>query len=296
MTPKIAIIAPASYFPLNPGDEDRIVHAAYSLGYDVVWGKHIHECAGFLASSDENRAQDIMQAFANTDVEVIMALRGGYGCARLLDKLDWKFIQKHPKIFVGFSDTTVLQNALLYKSKIPSVTGFLAGFWTKRMPLAFKENLRAVLNGESVVLKNLTSVTAGKTQGVIIGGCLSVFVGLLGTPYLPRLKNKILLLEDVQEEPYKIDRMLTHLKNAGVFNAINGVILGDFYQCFSYNDKTAKAVRLVLKEHFGRLKIPVVAGVRYSHGPEKVVLPFGTWAKIDADKGMVCIDGMKKKC
>ena len=294
MKTKMAIVAPASNFPLTPVKKSLIIKAGVSLGYQIVWGKHVQDCTGFLAGSDADRAEDIMHAFADKDIEIIMAIRGGYGCARLLNKLDWKFIKNHPKIFVGFSDTTAFQNALLAKAKLPSITGFLAGYWTKQLSAQLKDNLSSVLKGNGVVLKNLTALTSGQAKGVLVGGCLSVFIGLLGTPYMPKLKNKILLLEDVGEAPYKIDRMLTHLENAGVFDLVNGVVVWDFYRCSSCEDNKDE-VNQVLNEHFGHLKIPVVSGVFYSHGPEKIVLPFGTKTIVDANEGIVYIDGMKKK-
>ena len=123
---------------------------------------------------------------------------------------------------------------------------------------------------------------------------LSSFVKFLGTPYMPSCKGKILLLEDVEEPPYKLDGMLTHLKNAGIFDKLNGVILGDFYQCRNTYDKTDAQAYLVLKNFFKDFKIPVIYGLPYGHAPQHFCLPLGTKAYMNTTDGRVHIDGIKK--
>ena len=296
MIPKLTVVAPASGMELSSQDKETIADSVETLGYRIDWGAHLDDCERFLAGSDANRAQDLMRAFQNPQTKVILAVRGGYGCARLLKKLDWNIIHRNPKVFVGFSDTTVLQNALLAKAKLTSVTGFLAKFWVQKPKIQLLNSLRAVIDGSSVVLNNLPALTHGSAQGVMVGGCLSSFVSMLGTPYLPNLKGKILLLEEVGEQPYVLDSMFTQLENAGVFDVLSGVVLGDFSRCISTPQNAGDgSMEQVLLEHFSKLKIPVVFSIPYSHETKKIILPFGTKTFIDADKGIVCVDGLKKK-
>jgi len=297
MIQKLSIVAPASGFLLSDTDKTTIGAAVDAMGYRIDWGRHVDAEDRFLAGSDKDRALDLMAAFKNQYTKIILATRGGYGSARLLNKLDWNLIRQNPKIFIGFSDTTALQNALLAKAKLPSITGFLAKFWVQQPQVQLLNSLKAVIDGHGVILNNLSTLTYGTARGIMVGGCLSVFTSLIGTPYMPKLKGRILLLEEAGEQPYVVDGMLTQLRNAGVFDEIAGVILGDFSSCKSSTKNAGDGtIDQVLLDHFAALSMPVVAGVSYTHADKKLVLPFGTKTLVDADKGIVCIDGLKKKC
>ena len=142
----------------------------------------------------------------------------------------------------------------------------------------------------------MPNYSKGTASGILIGGNLTCFTTLIGTPYIPNLKGKILLLEEVGEAPYRLDLMLTHLKNAGIFDKVAGVVLGDFYQCRNIWDKTDDSAYRVLKDFFKDFKIPVMYGLPYGHTPQHFCLPFGTKVTLDTKKGIITIDGIKKKC
>ena len=296
MKPRLTLISPGSPLSLTKTNVKKLDSAVNKLGYSSDYGKFQMHQDRFLAGSDKERVAQIMNAFCDKKTDVIMAIRGGWGCARILDKLNWETIKKHPKPLVGFSDVTTLQNAMIVKAGLASITGFVAKFWLNKTGSLTQESLAHVLAGEGVILEGLTGMTHGKATGKIIGGCLSSFEGLIGTSYMPKPQGKILLLEEVGEEPYVVDRMLTHLRNAGIFDAVNGIVLGEFYQCVpAVHNKADGTINQVLQEQFGKLKIPVVCGVPYTHAPNGVVLPFGTKTLVDADKGIIRIDGLIKK-
>ena len=296
MKPRLTFVLPGSPLVLPDKAAKKLEKNVAALGYSPYYGKAPMHVDRFLAGADRERAIQLMSAFKDPKTEVIMALRGGYGSARILDKLDWRFIQNHHKLFVGFSDATLIQNAFIAKAKMPSITGFVAKFWAQKVGNLTHESLAHVLGGEGVTLEGLTGMTRGTATGIMVGGCLTSFVELVGTPYMPSLKGKILILEECGEEPYVVDRMMTHLKNAGVFDRVAGVILGEFYQCVSspHNRKDGSVAR-VLQDHFSKLKIPVVSGVPYTHGFNGIVLPFGTKTFIDANKGIIRVDGLAQK-
>ena len=210
MLKKMAIISQSSF--TSEYDEQKVRLALKSFGYEPVYGENVFEYNRFLAGSDDKRAEDVMWAFTDKTIDAVMTLRGGYGSARLLDKLDYKQIAKHKKPFFGFSDATALQLALWQKSKLISYSGLQASFLQDKLKEPMKESFKAFLSGKKVVWTDLTPVTAAKAKGVLIGGTLSLIVSLIGTPYEPDFKKAILVLEDVGEEPYRVDRMLSQLR------------------------------------------------------------------------------------
>ena len=283
---KMAIISPSS--PTQELDTQKIAEALKKYGYEPIYGQAAFDKERFLAGIDEVRADDIMWAFIDKSVDAIMTLRGGYGSARLLDKIDYKFIAKHKKPLFGFSDATALQLALWKKSKLVSYSGIQASFLQDKINIGLEKTFESALSGKKISWQGLTPIKKGKTTGRLIGGTLSLITSLIGTPYEPNFKNTILVLEDVGEEPYRVDRMLTQMKLTGVFDKIKGIVLGDWYKCVSKNPADGD-IEAVLNEHFGHLTVPVVKGFPYGHGIKGTIFPIGAKARLDANKGTLDI-------
>ena len=281
---KMAIISPSS--PTKDIDTQKIADALKKYGYEPVYGQAAFDQERFLAGIDEVRADDIMWAFIDKSIDAIMTLRGGYGSARILDKIDYKFISKHKKPFFGFSDATALQLALWKKSKLVSYSGIQASFLQDKIDTGLDKTFEAMLMGQKISWQGLIPVTKGKTTGRLVGGTLTLINSLIGTPYEPNFKKAILVLEDVGENPYRIDRMLTQLRLAGIFDKISGVVLGDWHKCVS-KDQSDGRIDAVLSEHFGHLSIPIVKGFPYGHGIKGTVFPIGAKARLNATKGIL---------
>ncbi len=280
----IRIVAPASPHTLTSADFNKIKNAFAKWGYDVIWSDAIFQKDRFLAGSDNIRAREINDAFADAKTDAIVALKGGYGSPRLLDKIDYAAIRKNPKPFFGFSDLTALQLALYARAGVPSQTGFVASYASEPLAPLLRQTLPKALKNEAQAFARLKSLTGGRAEGILVGGTLTLVETLVGTPYLPDMRGKILLLEDVGEEPYRLDRMLTHLRLAGVFNRIGGLILGQWEKCVA-KDKAVGTTAAVLRDHFVRAPFPVIVDFPYGHARNHVVIPIGGHAVLDADKG-----------
>lgn len=288
--PKITVVAPASPLPgLTPEKVAAWTDFWAQKGYSLSFSASCFKSNRFLAGTDADRARDIQAAFGDKDTDFVMALKGGYGSPRLLDKLDYDLIRHNPKPFIGFSDNTALQAALLAKAGLPSLTGFNASFTDRAetAPLLFQTLTKALLQ-KPQTFDGLKSLGKGQTTGPLVGGTLSLFCHLLGTPYLPDLTGAVLVLEEVGEQPYKVDKMLTHLRLAGVFQKVSGIVLGAFERCHS-TDPADGTIEEVLCETFGHLDMPVVTGLPYGHTPDHAVFPLGTKAVLDADAGTLSI-------
>ena len=284
----IALISPSSPTPgMAPQDSlsDLATKLSVLTADEVVVMPHAGNAVRFLAGADEERAADIMAAFSNPQITAIMTVRGGYGSARVLDRLDYDTIRRHPKPVLGFSDATALQNALFARAGITGYSGFQAGFLQTETPTELQRACLSVLAGQPVEHHGLIGLTHGTATGVMIGGTLSVFCGLLGTPYYPDVTNKIIVLEDVGEEPYVLDRLLTQLRLAGVWEKAAGVALGDFTDCVA-KDPADGTVSDVLQEHFGTWSKPVIR-IPYGHRTGRMVVPIGKRVLIDADQGIL---------
>jgi muramoyltetrapeptide carboxypeptidase len=291
----IGIISPASAV-----DDDKLVQKGINylegLGYRTELGKNVGKVRGYLAGTDEERVKDIHQMFSNKKVKAIFCLRGGYGVFRLLDKIDYKLIRNNPKIFVGFSEITALQMAFLCKANLITFAGpMVASNFSNEISSYTKENFwRNITSNkkprriELLSNSSLSRIKTGEISGKLIGGNLSVFTSLLGTDYLPELKNKILLLEEINEPPYKIDRMFNQLKLNNVFKKLNGIVLGDFSDC-TEPSKNKKSLTLmeVWNDYFNSMKIPVVHSFPHGHIKDIVTLPIGSKIKINLKKNFV---------
>lgn len=311
----LGIIAPASA-PPEPKNVDRAIAVLEKLGYKIKLAPNVHKRWGYLAGTDRERASDLMRMFTDKKVNAILCVRGGYGTARLLPLLDYKTIRANAKIFVGYSDITSLHCAFLTKAGLVSFHGPMlnSDFATdelpdftvqsflrtlaSRLPCPAKQGeVRSKEQGLDIATsypdKTVKILRSGIARGKLIGGNLALIGTLIGTPWQPSFKNKILFLEDIGEAPYRWDRMLTHLLNCGLLQQVAGIAIGLNADCDDPNAKTTKEHRQtledVLRERLLPLKIPVVTGLPFGHVPMNATLPVGITATLDANRGQLLL-------
>ncbi len=280
----IGIAAPAGAFKkerLQPG-----IAYLERAGYRVRVGAHAYDRNRYMAGEDGARAGDLHALFADPKVRAIFAARGGYGTTRLLDLLDYGLIRRNPKVFVGFSDTTALQLALYRHAGLITCSGVTVCADLGREREAFTEaaTWRAVQEGVAGPFEGLRPIVGGTAEGRLLGGCLSLVCALQGTGHLPDFDGAILALEDVDEAPYRIDRMLTHLRQTGLLRQVAGVAFGHF-EGARPEEGADWTVEDVLADRTADLGIPVVCGLPYGHQRRRAVLPIGARARLDADAG-----------
>lgn len=285
----VAIIAPAS--PADKNLIDSCINSLENLGLNVVVGKSCTSEYGFLSGTDDIRANDINSMFANKSINGIFAIRGGYGCARLLNLIDFNLIKKNPKVFIGYSDITALHIAINQKSKLITYHGpmvstelikgldeYSFNYYNKF--LFCNDNMIELCNPIENPIK---TINPGVAEGKLIGGNLSLICSSLGTKYEINTKNKILFLEEVGEVPYKVDRMLTHLKQSGKLKDANGIILGDFTDCVAPKDKKSLSLDDIFNEIILPLKKPTIYNLACGHCLPTLTLPLGAKIRLDAN-------------
>jgi muramoyltetrapeptide carboxypeptidase len=288
----ISIVSPAS----SPDNLSRInlgVEYLEKAGYRVIVGKNVGKYHGYLAGTDQERVDDIHNMFNNKDVKAIICVRGGYGSPRLLDKIDFGLIKKNPKIFVGYSDITALNMAFLKKANLVTFSGpmLAVDFWNEVDPFTEEIFWKSVTSDEplgKIPLPEegkINCLKKGESEGELIGGNLALYTSLIGTEFFGSMKGKLLFIEEIGELPYRIDRMLTQIKLAGVFDEISGIILGEFTDC-NESDITKKSLSLgeVIQDYFNKLEIPVIYGFPHGHIKKTLTVPLGIKAKINTSK------------
>ena len=265
--------------------EDKLV----KLGYQVKFSENISGRTGYFSASDETRANDFMELIKDDNVEAIFFIRGGWGAARILEYLDFDVIQANPKIIMGFSDITTLLNAITSNTGLVTFHGPGGNSTWNDYSVNYINQL--LVQGKEVQYANrvgdlqIKTIVPGVSKGELYGGNLSVLTSLLGSDYLPNWEGKILFLEDIGEEPYRVDRMLTQLKLNGLFDKLNGIILGNFRKCIPEEPEISFTLEEVFDQHFKGLSIPVFYGAQIGHIKNKFTLPVGAMISMNADKG-----------
>lgn len=295
----LGLVAPAGFI----GDRFGLAEVeatVRAMGLAPRAAPHLLTREGYLAGSDKIRARDLMAMYADEEVRAIMAVRGGWGSARLLPFLDFAAISARPKLFIGFSDNTALHLALAAHTGVPGIHGpNAAASWPPQAWDAFRQIAfdgamptyavpayeGANLSGRGPALRTFHG---GRARGRLLGGNLSVLSALVGTPYLPDFSGAILFLEDTNESEYRIDRMLTQLALAGILGKVAGVVFGQCTRCANpdggYSNFT---VYEVLDRQFASLGVPAFQGAMIGHIAAQVSMPVGVAAEIDADAGTI---------
>ncbi|HTK70169.1 MAG TPA: LD-carboxypeptidase [Candidatus Eisenbacteria bacterium] len=281
----IGIVAPSG--PVQRGPVLAGARALEQAGFRVRFARHLYDKRGHLAGSDAARAADLNRMLADPDVRCVLMARGGYGLLRLAPEVDWAAMRRDPKIYAGFSDATFLHLGFARHAGVrtlhgPNLQG-LKGSDARRW-LAWVTQPKP---GETVRTLRARSRLAGgrAVVGNVLGGNLTLVHYAIGIGTLPSLKNAILFLEEVNEPPYKVDGMLTHLGLAGALRGVRGVALGDFTKCVPRPHRRELPLREVLADHLEPLGGPILTGIRAGHGPRNVPLPLGARAVLDPHQG-----------
>ncbi len=288
----IGLICPASGFTEHK-KINLVAKYLNKLGFKVKLGSSLvssNKIFPYLSGPDKLRASDFNDFWNDNEIDAIFCLRGGYGCLRLLDYIDFKLVKSKRKILLGFSDITVLLLAIYKKAHLITFHGPMFGykFLNKDLSVVDKSSEKSLwsllFNPKfSFQYSNKLSgytICSGKTNGVLLGGNLTDICSMIGSTYLPDFNGSVLLLEDCNEEPYKIDRMLTQLAVSGVFKNIKGIIFSSFYKC---GFKNKKQLSVFLKEKFTAYKIPIAYGFPIGHEKRNLTVPIGKKVFFDAD-------------
>ena len=284
----VGLVAPAGII-YDESEFDRIQEELAHLGLRSVYGDHVRNRHGYFAGTDENRAADLNAMFKNPDINGIMAVRGGWGCARILPNLDFQMISDNPKVYCGFSDNTTLHHALMAFCNLQTFHGPNGNSeWTDLTKKSFES---VIMKGESASYysaSNVTTIRGGRVSGRLLGGNLSILTTTLGTPYQADFENSLLFVEDIGENTYKIDRMFAHLEQAGVLGQISGLIFGKCTDCSAGTEPTF-ALMDVLDHYLSRYEIPAVYNVDIGHEPDNFTIPIGAMAELDANTGVITL-------
>jgi len=313
----LGIICPAS--PVADGARlERGVRYLESLGYRVSVGANAAKSDGYLAGTDNERADDVHAMFADRRVKGIFCARGGYGTGRLLGLLDYPLIARHPKVFVGYSDVTALEIALWKKCSLVTYHGPMSAvemaggidpfteesLWrtlTSATPgmtvaaesgeAAAKAGQAAAKAGQAAARAGQAAARAGQARGRLVGGNLSLVASLLGTPWQPDLRGAILFLEDIGEDPYRVDRMLVQLAHAGAAARAAATALGQFTSCVVRESGTpTRPLEASFADFAAKARGPVVGGFPVGHERRMATLPLGILARLDARAGTLTLE------
>jgi muramoyltetrapeptide carboxypeptidase len=287
----VAVVSPAG--PPVPGRVAAGVALLRSWGLRPVPAAYALARHRYLAGTDAQRAADLNSALTDPRVRGVIVTRGGYGSQRIADRIDLAAVRADPKPLVGFSDITALHLAMWRGARLAGLYGPGAAWWPRRTGAASARSLRdALMTTKPVVLaREPDAVTAPVTRpgvacGPLLGGNLCLLASSLGTPDFPDLTGAVLLLEDVDEPPYKVDRMLTQLRRGGALDRLAGVAVGQFTRCV---DGRCTDVAGVLAERLTDLGVPVLGGLPVGHGDGQHTVPLGVPATLDVAAGTLTV-------
>jgi muramoyltetrapeptide carboxypeptidase len=295
----VGLIEPAG-FSDGEAQIEAVKFTIEGMGLVPKVAPHVGARHGYLAGTDQARAGDINAMFADPEVKALFAVRGGWGCARLLPFLDWDTIRAHPKLLVGFSDVTALHLAFAARAGFPTIHGpNAANSWAR---ISWESLWRLAFAGERPVFEQppadplapdrwqIRTIRSGTARGRLLGGNLSVLSALVGTPWLPDFDGAILFLEDVGEAEYRIDRMLSQLALAGILGRVAGVAFGQCTRCTAgVPDYTGFTVPQLLEQYLAPLGVPAFGGANIGHVANQLSLPVGIEAEVVAETGTIRI-------
>ena len=285
----VGLINPSS--PIEQEDIDYARKELAALGLNVKLGTHLLDEYGYLAGQDADRAADVNAMFADRSVQALLTMRGGWGCSRILPLLNYDLIRSNPKIIMGYSDITSLLLAIYARSGIITFHGPVAtSVWN---PFSVNYVQRILFDAEPVRMQNPPlnrpqTITGGQARGQLVGGNLSVLSAMVGSAYLPDWENKILFVEEIGEDIYRVDRMLTQLKLAGILDKISGFIFAECTRCEAgEGDEPSLTLTQVLSDWIRPLGIPAWYGSAIGHIRDKFTVPVGVEVEIDANQGII---------
>lgn len=290
----IGIVTPGSY--ITQDELNDSIKNIESLGFKAVYSDKVLEMNGYFSANDKDRADDLMNMFLRKDVNAIMCARGGYGCSRILLLLDYSVIKNNPKVLIGYSDVTALLLGITHKTGLITFHGpvgvssfneFTKKYFNEILVEGKKKTkMISVTDDKPDEPSEIYTIRKGKCSGKLVGGNLSVMVSLIGTEYDTDFADKIIFIEEIGEEPYRVDRMLTQMIQSGKFKNAKGIALGIFRKCESKKDepsfKNSFTLKEVLIDRLSALGIPAAYGLSFGHIKNKFTLPLGIKADFDA--------------
>jgi muramoyltetrapeptide carboxypeptidase len=298
----IGLISPSGPLGATGGDPPEALAAARAhlarAGFHTVIGPHALDAWGYLAGPDAGRAADLQAMFRDPAVHAVLCIRGGYGAMRLLDRLDYDLIRRHPKVFIGYSDITALHLAFYHRAGLATFHGPMITALANDDGHDLTQLLRAVTRPDPLgPLANppggpeIHTLVPGTAEGILLGGNLALLTSLLATPYLPPLKGAVLFVEDIVDSLYRIDRKLHQLRLAGVLEAVAGIVVGECRLSAEPADPGPGPSLLEILEDlivpFGK---PAVYGLACGHGAYHLTLPMGVRVRLDATRGILSVD------
>lgn len=278
----IAVVAPAGRVDQNCLQSG--ISRLEGLGFKVVPGRHLDKAHRYFAGNDRERAEDFQAAFLNREVDAVFCARGGVGAARIIPFLDKKILAQSNKIFVGSSDITTLLIYLMQSFSWLSFHGpMVATHFGKEISPPRESQLLRLLAGDRLEMQfeGTEILQSGVAEGILTGGCLTLLCTTIGTAYEIETAGRILFIEDVNEAPFRIDRMLTYLKTLGKFKDVRGLIVGQMPQCHP------EALPEIILDIFGDSSIPILFSFPSGHGDATASLPLGGNIRLDAELGLV---------
>lgn len=294
----VGVVAPGTAVP-SPDDLFRANEIIAKLGLRPKFSRSISKGSNYRTRSVQERLDDLMEMFLDKDVRAIFCIRGGYGSGQLLDKIDYNIVRNNPKIFVGYSDITALHIAF---NRFANLVTFHGPVLLSTFSRYTFESLSSVIMGTSKkpIIQNpsegdsirvshyVRTINSGVTDGFVIGGNLSIICSLLGTPYEYKFEDSILLLEDVKEEPFRIDRMLNQLRLSGALEKVKGIAFGECSDCISSSPNIWDfSLGEVIDYYFAKLNKPSCYGICIGHTTDQATFAIGAKAEFDADKGVI---------
>ena len=276
---KIGIVAPAGPFDRDLFEQG--LQILEQMGFELHVPEGLLDAQGYLAGTDEHRAEVVNQLFADKSIDGMICARGGYGSLRILRLLDYDTIAKNPKVFTGFSDITALLTVLFDRCGLVTFHGPVVTSLADAHELTARSLFQTITSDGKLEIEvtNGATLQPGSASGILCGGNLATLCHLVGTPFAPSFKGKILFLEDRAEPPYKIDRMLMQMQLAGCFEGIAGIVLGSFEDCSSVED-----IFRVINGIFNVTRVPILSGLDSGHGSLNLTLPMGVEVTLDADR------------
>lgn len=296
---KVGLIAPGS--AIEAEALKKAIKNLKALGLEVELGEHVRAKHGYIAGTDKERLSDLHMMFRRRDIDAIWCARGGYGCTRLLPDLDYDLIKSNPKLLIGYSDITALLNGIFEKTGLVGIHGPVGASeqteYTKEhfVKVAMKPNkqFKIELSAENQEKEDpafdVYAIQPGKAEGILVGGNLSLLAAMAGTEYQPEVKDRLVFIEDVGEKPYRIDRMLTQLRQAYALEEAAGLALGVFADCEPDEDDASLSLKECLHDRLGDLGIPVMYGFSFGHIGNQCSFPVGVRAHMDTTKKTITL-------
>lgn len=287
----IGLITPSGF--INKEKLKKTIDTLQSFGLQAKYSDSVLEKDAYLAGTDQSRVNELHSMYLDNSTKAILCVRGGFGVTRILDKIDYSIIKKNPKPLIGYSDITALLSAVYKKTNIPGFHGIVGAsefteYTKNNFRTIFIENQEEIkIEQSETYSKHKEVLFPGKAEGIMIGGNLSLLTSLLGTDYDLDWSGKIVYIEEINEAPYKIDRMLTQLKLAGKFSNVKALIFGIFHKCntkdFNIRDEDSYKVKEIIYEKIQELRVPTAYGFSFGHIDDQAIFPFGMPGIFDAE-------------